>query len=94
MLAGCSAGAQPTPAVVSGVVISAQGPDAGSVETFTLRTADGQQLDFTVGKLDLSDGGLPAPHLREHMVSGEPVTVTYEFDNGQNVALRYVDASD
>jgi hypothetical protein len=80
--------------VATGVVIAAQGPDAASVDHFTLRTSDGRQLDFAVGKLDLSDGGLPAPHLREHMVSGEPITVSYELQDGQLVAVRYVDAAD
>ena len=41
----------------------------------------------------MSDGGLPAPHLRDHLISGEPITVTYTIDEeGQNLALRYVDA--
>ena len=46
-----------------------------------------------VETLDVSDGGLPAPHLRDHLVSGEPIKVTYTInEEGQNVALRYVDA--
>jgi hypothetical protein len=57
-----------------------------------LRTADGEQLDFTVGTLDLSAGGLPAPHLREHLVSGVPITVYYSTDGGTLQALRYIDA--
>ena len=42
------------------------------VNTFTLQTNDGQTLDFVVGTLDVSDGGLPAPHLREHMAGSTP----------------------
>ena len=49
-------------------------------------------IDFTVGALDLSDGGLPAPHLREHLVSGVPITVYYSTTNGTYVARRYIDA--
>jgi len=62
------------------------------VDTFQLRTSDGQLLDFEVAALDLSSGGLPAPHLREHLVSGAPITVYYSNDNGTLVAHRYIDA--
>jgi hypothetical protein len=78
---------------VSGVVISADGPDASRVDGFSLRTSGGQVLSFTVGVLDLENGGLPAPHLREHLVTGAPITVYYSDDgNGGLVAMRYVDA--
>jgi hypothetical protein len=76
----------------TGLVISADGPDASSVDSFTLRTNDGQVMVFDVGTLDLSGGGLPAPHLREHLVSGVPITVYYTFDGHGNVASRYIDA--
>ena len=49
-------------------------------------------LDFEVGRLDLSEGGLAAPHLREHLVSGEPIQVTYRTEADRLVAIRYVDA--
>jgi hypothetical protein len=73
---------------VNGVVISVDGPSAVEVERFSLRTDDGRVLQFRVGRLDLGNGGLPAPHLREHLVSGEPITVYYYADE----AIRYVDA--
>ena len=74
------------------MVISADGPDAASVDGFTLRTNDGQTMVFDVGTLDLSGGGLPAPHLREHLVSGVPITVYYIVDRHGDVAQRYIDA--
>lgn len=74
------------------MVISADGPDASQVDRFTLRTNDGQTMVFEVGTLDLSGGGLPAPHLREHLVSGVPITVYYSAESGANVASRYIDA--
>ncbi len=74
----------------TGIVISATGPDVASVTDFTLRTYDGQTLQFKVGVLDVNNG-LPAPHLREHLVSGLPILVTYHVDNGVNVATRYID---
>lgn len=74
----------------TGVVIAADGPNAAQVDTFSLRTSEGQVLQFTVGRLDLSNGGLPAPHLREHLVSGEPITVYYY---GTEI-IRYMDAAE
>jgi hypothetical protein len=74
------------------VVISAEGANAAEVDRFTLRADDGRQLAFTVERLDVSGGGLPAPHLREHLVSGDPITVSYRVENGVNIALRYTDA--
>jgi len=76
------------PDSATGVVIAADGPSAAEVDRFTLRTADGQSLEFTVGRLDLTNGGLPSAHLREHMVSGEPITVYYY---GTEI-IRYTDA--
>ena len=78
----------------TGLVIAANGPDAATVSTFTLRTDDGQTLNFVVGTLDISDGGLPAPHLREHMAGSTPTTVYYRVENGQNVAVKYTDADE
>jgi hypothetical protein len=75
----------------TGIVIAATGPSVASVTDFTLRTYDGQTLQFKVGVLDVNNG-LPAPHLREHLASGIPIYVTYHVDNGVNVATRYVDA--
>jgi hypothetical protein len=82
----------PPAGIATGVVISAEGPDASQVDRFSLRTDDGEVLVFRVETLDLSRGGLPAPHLREHLLSGEPITVEYRHDVGENVATRYVDA--
>jgi hypothetical protein len=74
-------------------VISADGPDAASVTDFTLRTSDGRTIDFKVGPLDLTGGGLPAPHLREHMLGGTPTTVYYRINpNGEYDVVKYTDA--
>ena len=97
-LAACqTAGAPASPTATpsgsaTGIVISADGPDAAQVDRFSLRTNDGRVLAFTVGRLDVSDGGLPAPHLREHLVSGDQIEVLYRDENGNLVALRYLDA--
>jgi hypothetical protein len=73
-------------------VISATGPGPAEVDHFTLRTDDGQVMEFTVGRLYLFDGGLPSAHLRDHLATGAPITVTYHVENGLNIADRYIDA--
>jgi len=91
-LAGCSIGPRTPRAAVTGVVVSADGPSAAAVDRFSLRTGAGEIAMFVVGTLEVNNGGLPAPHLREHLVSGEPITVDYRDENGEKVAIRYTDA--
>lgn len=74
-------------------MIAADGPSAAQVDRFTVRTDDGEVIEFVVGTLEMTNGGLLAAHLREHLVSGEPITVDYRLEDGQNVAIRYVDAA-
>jgi hypothetical protein len=76
------------------VVISVDGPSAAQVDRFNLRTNEGEVMQFIVGTLEVYDGGLPAPHLREHLVSGEAIDVLYRQQNGQNVAVKYTDAAE
>lgn len=49
-------------------------------------------LQFIVGRLDVEGGSLPAPHIREHLVSGEPITVFYYTEQAGNVVNKYIDA--
>ena len=76
----------------SGIVTGVSGPSATQVDSFTLHTPQGNVIQFAVGRLDLTDGGQNAAHIRDHFVSGAPITVQYKVDNGQYVALRYFDA--
>ena len=76
----------------SGSDDAATGPDTSSVTNFTLRTNEGQTLEFTVGTLDVTNGGLPSPHLREHLAGSTPTTVYYRVEDGRNVAVKYTDA--
>jgi hypothetical protein len=62
------------------------------VTKFTLQTNDGQTIEFFVGTLDVTNGGLPSAHLREHMAGSTPTTVYYQVRNGQNIAVKYNDA--
>ena len=91
-LAGCATGPVTPRSTATGVVISVDGPSAAEVDRFRLRTNDGEVLEFVVGRLQLTSGGLPAPHLREHLVNGEPISVDYRDEDGKRVAIRYTDA--
>lgn len=75
----------------SGIVVAVDGTGPASVDAVTVRSSDGRQLTFEVGRLDLANG-LPAAHLREHLVSSAPIVIDYVVEGGRNVALRYNDA--
>ncbi|CAN5800664.1 hypothetical protein BH24CHL6_BH24CHL6_10760 [soil metagenome] len=78
--------------VATGVVLSVDGPSLATVDGFSLRTPAGEVLEFRVERLEVTGGGKPAPHLREHRLDGQPITVEYKLDAGHLVALRYTDA--
>jgi len=88
--AGCSSGPG-SDAVVSGVVTQVTG-DLGAVETFVVTDETGESHQFTPAE-GLTFHGGPLDHLREHIISGEPVEVTYqEADDGSLVAVEVGDA--
>ena len=72
----------------TGVVVAVDGQSAAEVTSVTIRGDDGRVTDHDVGTLELSGGGLPAAHLREHLVSGIPIR--YTTLNG--VLIHYLDA--
>lgn len=78
----------------TGVVVAVDGPSVARVSSFTLRMDDGTETVFEVETLSLSEGGKPAPHLREHLVSGEPIEVEYFRAGHRQVAVRFRDAED
>jgi hypothetical protein len=58
------------------VVIDVVGGLAG-IDSFTLRLPDGTDLELTPAEdLLFGDAG-PISHIRDHLVSGAPVTATY-----------------
>ena len=65
------------------------------MDSFTLRTDDGQELrfatapDFNQGVAHLMTPG----HMRQHMALGDPVEVTYRDENSTHVALSATDVS-
>jgi hypothetical protein len=78
---------------VSGIVISVTGSTPAAVSSFSLRTADGELLQFEVGRLQTGGQAFPAAHLRDHLATASPVEVVYELQDGRRVAVRLSDAS-
>ncbi|HEV2121880.1 MAG TPA: hypothetical protein VGW38_03775, partial [Chloroflexota bacterium] len=73
---------------VVGLLTSVQQRDIGHVESFTLLSADRQELRFVV-----AEGFNQTPgHLREHMMYGEAVAVQYRQTGDTLVATRADDA--
>ena len=96
LLASCSAApATAQTNTVRGVLLDVVSPSIQKVDSFTLRTDDGQELhfsttpDFNQGVAHLMTPG----HMRQHMALGDPVEVTYRDQNGSLVALSATDVS-
>lgn len=73
-----------------GVIIDVQATSLTAIESFTLRTNDGETLVFAVAPeaaQDPVEGFFPG-HLRTHAVAVEQVTVYYEEQEGRLLALR------
>lgn len=82
----------PQPSSVAGFVVDMRSTSITQVDSFTLRTPEGTEIVFRVGRVELDGGAFPAGHLREHMALGEPVAVAYRNENGEKIAFRLVDA--
>jgi hypothetical protein len=78
-----------------GVLLDVVSPSIQQVDRFTLRTDDGQLLNF-VAAPDFNANAQHAMtpgHMRQHMALADPVVVVYRDDNGTLVALSATDAS-
>lgn len=92
VIAALAGACGPSTKTAAGIVVAVEQASLTDIRSFTLRTQAGETLTFGVGALDLSEGGFPANHLREHMATSIAVRVTYtEADSGR-VAVRLVDA--
>lgn len=85
-------GCGPATKSAAGIVVSVDQASLTDIRSFALRTDTGETLTFRVGDLDISGGGFPANHLREHMATSIAVAVAYTEANGERVAVRLVDA--
>jgi hypothetical protein len=77
--------------VVTGVVVGVQAQGLTDVNGFTVRTVDGQELEFAVGPLE-NPTQFPPSHLGVHLTDGVPVRVTYRESGSERVAIRLEDA--
>ena len=93
LLAIALAACGPSPQTVAGFVVDVKSTSLTQVDSFTLRTQEGQEIAFRVGPLELDGGAFPAGHLREHMALNQAVAVAYRMENGERVAYRLVDAT-
>ncbi len=75
---------------VHGVVVEVKG-DLSAVESFTIRTEDGEELEFVPRPGTRFDGG-PLSHLSQHLLSGEPVLVRYQAEGETLTAIEVSDA--
>jgi hypothetical protein len=77
---------------VAGVITEVDASSVVEWESIVVETQDGERLTFLPGDaVDLRFWS--ASHLREHMLSGHPVEVTYESREGALVATEIDDAS-
>ena len=87
-LAACG----PSGKVAEGIVTDVQETSLTDVSSFTLRTKDGQEMRFAIGKLELDGNAFNAGHLQVHRLSAQPIAVAYREVDGKLVAYRLVDA--
>jgi hypothetical protein len=81
-----------SPGAAEGIVVDVVG-DITSVESFTVRSADGTSRSFVPDDGLLFGHGGSIGHLRSHLTSGEPVRVRYTERGGALVAVEVDDAS-
>jgi hypothetical protein len=99
LLQACAAAPPPAPTAhtqtVRGVLLDVEAPSLQKVDSFTLRSDDGQELHFvTAPNFNQGVSHLMTPgHMRQHMALADPVEVTYRDDNGTLVALTAVDVA-
>ena len=74
----------------AGLVVSVDSPSLGRVDSFELRTDDGDILTFDTTDLDFRRD-FPAAHLGEHMRLAQAVRVTYRREGERRVVVRLAD---
>ena len=71
------------------MVVDYQG-DLVSVQSFKVLTTDGTELELVpAGEGDFA---FPLPHLREHLATGDPISVRYIQDGVRYLAVAVDDA--
>jgi len=76
---------------VDGVIIAIDASSIADVRGFTLLTATGQRITFTLGNLE-NPTAFPPGHLVEHEATSLPVRVYYRLEGSLPVVYRLEDA--
>jgi hypothetical protein len=91
VLGSACSGSRNSDGEVVGVVTEVTG-DLSGIESFVVLDANGESFKFQP-RTGLLVMGAPPSHLRDHVVSGEPVRVTYhENSSGELIADEVKDA--
>jgi len=91
VLSGCSGSDPVSGDTITGVVSEVNG-DLTTVTGFVVLAPDGSSHRFTPADGLLFEGG-PLPHLREHVITGQAVIVTFEQGPaGELIAVHVEDA--
>ena len=78
---------------VEGIITAVEAEGLTQIDSFTMRTNDGETLVFHIApdaRPDPEEGFVPG-HLRSHAVAAEQVRVYYREENGELLATRLVD---
>jgi hypothetical protein len=86
-MGACGQGSVGPSSPVEGVVVDVETEGLSDVRGFTLRTGDGAELVFAIGRLENPDEVAPA-HLVEHLASSEPVRVFFREEDGGLLVYR------
>lgn len=77
----------------TGIVVEVEG-DLTTVSSFVVVDESGKRLVFVPSREILFHDRAPITHVRDHLRTGEPVTVVYEeLDDGSLLVLEVFDAS-
>lgn len=82
---------QPTLERATGIVLSIDSPSLGRVDGFHLLDTTGERWEFDTSRLEFRPE-FPAPHLAEHQVLGDRITVTFKRDGDRLVVTQLDDA--
>ena len=77
--------------VETGIVVSVEATGLTAVQGFSIRTPEGNTVDFRLDALE-NPTEFPPGHLAVHKVSLVPVRVTYIDEGGVHEAVRLEDA--
>jgi hypothetical protein len=73
-------------------VIDIEQTGLNDVQAFTIRTANGETLEFRIGELDNADE-FPPGHLNAHKADAYPVLVTFHVVGTELVATHLADGT-